>query len=92
MKTQIADFTRPIDDIFWSRLLFITDSDSTEVTAAAKRKSGAGDATDSAPSEGVTPEKKAKISTEEKESTNGESEVASEGAGEAKNMSYQKHF
>ncbi|KAK6636829.1 hypothetical protein RUM43_010492 [Polyplax serrata] len=68
------------------------NSDSTEVTAAAKRKSGAGDATDSAPSEGVTPEKKAKISTEEKESTNGESEVASEGAGEAKNMSYQKHF
>lgn len=71
---------------------FIAETESTEVTTATKRKSGAGDAPDGTPAEGATPEKKAKISNEEKDSTNGESEVASEGAGEAKNMSYQKHF
>lgn len=54
-------------------------TDATEVTAT-KRKSGAGDAPDGTPAEGATPEKKPKISTEEKEteseSRNGESEVA----------------
>lgn len=55
-----------------------TNGDAVEVTTT-KRKSEAGDAPDGTPAEGATPEKKAKISAEEKEteeSTNGESEVA----------------
>lgn len=69
------------------------EADAKEVSTATKRKSGAGDVPDGTPAEGTTPEKKAKISekTEEKESTNGESEVPSDGAGDAKTTCYQKH-